>query len=143
MEPSSISSAEPSPEISSISSKPLQVKPTDVALDQLRIERSLGVARNANVDLWVLRQDSLLRAAAKPLPLVGEVAQLRPKFRVRRPTGAITDHRAVGVHDRAGPPFRQVHHRLQMRDPFALGDGPYHFFARSSRSAAASSICSA
>jgi hypothetical protein len=30
-----------------------------------------------------------------------------------------------------------------MRDSFALGDGPYHFFDRSSRSAAASSICSA
>src|SRR5580693_9342709 len=30
-----------------------------------------------------------------------------------------------------------------MRDAFALGGGPYHFFARSSRSAAASSICSA
>src|SRR6202035_2163966 len=30
-----------------------------------------------------------------------------------------------------------------MRDTFALGGGPYHFFARSSRSAAASSICSA
>src|SRR5258708_28973331 len=30
-----------------------------------------------------------------------------------------------------------------MRDTFALGGGPYHFFARSSRRAAASSICSA
>src|SRR5580692_7795619 len=30
-----------------------------------------------------------------------------------------------------------------MRDAFALGDGPYHFFDRSSRSAAASNICSA
>jgi hypothetical protein len=30
-----------------------------------------------------------------------------------------------------------------MRDAFALGDGPYHFSDRSSRSAAASSICSA
>src|ERR1700722_17996387 len=30
-----------------------------------------------------------------------------------------------------------------MRDAFALGGGPYHFFDRSSRSAAASNICSA
>src|SRR5277367_4134736 len=30
-----------------------------------------------------------------------------------------------------------------MRDAFALDDGPYHFFDRSSRSAAASNICSA
>src|SRR3954469_19466444 len=30
-----------------------------------------------------------------------------------------------------------------MRDTRALGGGPYHFFCRSSRSAAASSICSA
>src|SRR5580704_13297 len=30
-----------------------------------------------------------------------------------------------------------------MRDAFALDGGPYHFFYRSSRSAAASNICSA
>src|SRR5580704_10808532 len=30
-----------------------------------------------------------------------------------------------------------------MRDSLALGGGPYHFFDRSSRNAAASSICSA
>jgi hypothetical protein len=40
-------------------------------------------------------------------------------------------------------PKRKAHHGLQMRNAFALGDGPYHFFDRSSRSAAASSICSA
>ena len=36
---------------------------------------------------------------------------------------------------------RKAHHGLQVRDAFALGDGPYHFFDRNSRSAAASSIC--
>ena len=39
--------------------------------------------------------------------------------------------------------LRQTHDGLQVRDGFALGDGPYHFFDKSSRSAAASSICSA
>ena len=73
---------------------------------------------------------------------VGEIAQLRPKLRVR-PTCAVADHLAIRVDKGAGPPFRKAHHGLQMRDPFALGGGPYHFFARSSRSAAASSIGSA
>ena len=54
-----------------------------------------------------------------------------------------TDHLAISSDDRAGPPFRQAHHGLQMRDAFALDGGPYHFFDRSSRSAAASNICSA
>src|SRR5690606_7789235 len=34
-----------------------------------------------------------------------------------------------------GPTLRQAHGGLQMRDGFALGGGPYHFFDRSSRSA--------
>jgi hypothetical protein len=37
---------------------------------------------------------------------------------------------------RAGPPFRQAHGGLKMRDSFTLGDGPYHFFERNSRRAA-------
>ena len=51
-------------------------------------------------------------SVAEPLPLVGEVAQLCSQFRVRRSAGALADHRAVGVHDRAGPPFRQAHDGL-------------------------------
>src|SRR5690606_11533154 len=42
-----------------------------------------------------------------------------------------------------GPTLRQAHDGLQMRDGFALGGGPYHFFDRSSRSAEASNIWSA
>ena len=38
-------------------------KPPLIALDQLRIERSLPIARNAHVDLRVLGQDLLLRVA--------------------------------------------------------------------------------
>ncbi|MGY3238107.1 hypothetical protein ACVWZ4_001236 [Bradyrhizobium sp. USDA 4472] len=64
-------------------------------------------------------------------------AELRPA------AGAIADHLPIRTHDRAGPPFRQAHDGLQMRYRSALGGGPYHFFERSSRSAAASSICSA
>src|SRR6202041_1716489 len=79
----------------------------------------------------------------KALAGVGEVAQLRPKFRVGRPAGAVTDHLAVSADDRAGPPFRQAHRGPKMRDAFALDGGPHHFFDRSSRSAAASNICSA
>src|SRR6202167_5513577 len=40
-----------------------------------------------------------------------------------------------------GPPFRQTHHGLKMRDTFALGGGPYHFFDRSYSSDAGSNIC--
>ena len=46
-------------------------------------------------------------------------------------------------YDLAGPTLRKTHDGLQMRDGVTLGGRPYHFFARSSRSAAASSICSA
>src|SRR6202041_3647200 len=52
-------------------------------------------------------------------------------------------HLAFRVKGETAPPFRQAHHGLKMRDAFALGGGPYHFFDRSSRSAAASNICSA
>src|SRR5690606_4009103 len=48
-----------------------------------------------------------------------------------------------GTDEGTGPTLRQAHDGLQMRDGFALGGGPYHFFDRSSFSAAASSIWSA
>ncbi|MFK4626719.1 hypothetical protein ABIF50_010055, partial [Bradyrhizobium diazoefficiens] len=67
----------------------------------------------------------------------------RAEQSVRRAAGAIADHLPIRAHDRTGPPFRQAHDGLQMRDRSALGGGPYHFFERSSRRAAASSICSA
>src|SRR5581483_5647926 len=82
-------------------------------------------------------------AVAEASPLVGEVTQPAPESRVRRTAGAIADHLPIRAHDRAGPPFRQAHNGLQMRDRSALGGGPYHFFESSSRRAAASSICSA
>src|ERR1700722_5553656 len=91
----------------------------------------------------VLAQQDEQASIAEAPPCVGEIAQLRPKLGVRGPARAVTDHLAIRPDDRAGPPFRQAHHGLQMRDAFALGDGPYHFFDRSSRSAAASNICSA
>src|SRR6202142_1699573 len=55
----------------------------------------------------------------------------------------MADLLAIRIDGRTGPPFRQAHHGLKMRDAFALGGGPYHFFDRSSRSAAVSNICSA
>jgi hypothetical protein len=74
---------------------------------------------------------------------VGKLAQSAAKLGVRRSARLVADHLAVGADDAAGPTLRQIHHGLQVRDGFALGGGPYHFFDRSSRSAAASSICSA
>src|SRR6202161_2390964 len=53
------------------------------------------------------------------------------------------DHLAIRIDGRTGPPFRQAHHGLKMRDAFALGGGTYHFFDRTSQSPAASNICSA
>src|ERR1700689_5794308 len=43
----------------------------------------------------------------------------------------------------AGPALAYLQDVTKMSDSFALGDGPYHFFARSSFSAAWSSIVSA
>ncbi len=74
---------------------------------------------------------------------MGKVAQPGTKLRVWRPTRLVADHPAIRVDDCAGLPLRQTHHGLQMCHRGALGDGPYHFFDKSSRSAAASSICSA
>src|SRR5690606_4027738 len=74
---------------------------------------------------------------------IGEVAQPVAQRAVIRAARAVADHRAVGADDTTGPPLRQVHGGLQVRNGGALGGGPYHFFARSSRSAAVSSICSA
>ena len=82
-------------------------------------------------------------AIAEPAALIGQLAQPGAQLRVRRPARAVADHLPIRADDRTGPPLRQAHHGLQMRDRVALGGGPYHFFDRSSRSAAASSICSA
>ncbi|AEG07173.1 hypothetical protein ACVMB3_005227 [Sinorhizobium meliloti] len=82
-------------------------------------------------------------SVAEAPPLIGEIAQLRSQLQLRRSTGSITDRLAVGRYDLAGPPFRKPHCDLQMRDGFTLGGRPYHFFPRSSRRAATSSICSA
>lgn len=75
--------------------------------------------------------------------LIGEVAQPATQLRLRRSPRPIADHLAVGADDGAGPPLRQAHGGQQMRDGFALGGGPHHFFERTSRSAEASSIWSA
>ena len=82
-------------------------------------------------------------AVTEPPASIGKLAQLAAQFCVRRPARLVADHLAVSADDAAGPPLRQTHDGLQVRDSFALGDGPYHFFDRSSRNAAASSICSA
>lgn len=55
----------------------------------------------------------------------------------------VADHLTVRSYNAAGPTFRQAYLGLQVRDGFALHGGPYHFFERSSRMAATSSICSA
>jgi hypothetical protein len=41
---------------------------------------------------------------------VGQIAQSRPQFGFRRPTGPIADHLAIGADDETGPPLRQAHH---------------------------------
>lgn len=61
---------------------------------------------------------------------------------LRRSAGLIADQLALGGNDLADPTLREAHHGPQMRDGVALGGRPYHFFARCSRSAATSNICS-
>lgn len=62
---------------------------------------------------------------------------------LRRSAGLIAYQLALGGNDLADPTLREAHHGPQMRDGVALGGRPYHFFARCSRSAATSNICSA
>src|SRR5215204_4418881 len=71
-------------------------------------------------------------AVSKTAPLGGEQSSTLAKRRVGRPTGAVTDHRPIRRDDGAGPPLRKAERDLQVRDGFALGGGPYHFFASSS-----------
>jgi hypothetical protein len=71
---------------------------------------------------------------------VGEIAQLGAQFRVRRPPRRIAHGLAVHIDDGTGPTLRQAHDGPKVRDSFALDGGPYHFFDRSSRIAAASNI---
>ena len=52
------------------------------------------------------QQDEQPTISGNAPPRVGEIAQLRPKLRGPRPTGAAPDHLAVSADDRAGPPFR-------------------------------------
>ncbi|MBP2444230.1 hypothetical protein JOH51_001669 [Rhizobium leguminosarum] len=58
--------------------------------------------------------------------LVGEVAQLRPQFYLRRAAGPISHHLPIRRYNLAGPPFRKTHDGLQMRDGVAFGGKPYH-----------------
>src|SRR3972149_3082515 len=53
------------------------------------------------------------------------------------------DHLAIGGNQGAGPALAHLQDIAQMSDSLALGGGPYHFFVRSSFSAAWSSIASA
>src|SRR5579883_3464587 len=80
---------------------------------------------------------------AEPPTGVGEIAEPATQLGIGRPAGSIADAGAIGGDDGAGPTLAHLEHRPQMSDSFALGGGPYHFFASSSRRAEASSIDSA
>jgi hypothetical protein len=64
---------------------------------------------------------------SKTLPLVGEIARLRPKLPGRRPACAITNPLAVSADDRAGPPFRQPIVARRCATPSRLTAGPTIF----------------
>src|SRR5690606_3026085 len=82
-------------------------------------------------------QDEQTPIAEAPT-LIGKVPQPAAQFGLWRATGLVADHLAIGSDEETGPTLRQAHDSLQMRDGFALGGEPYHFFERSSRSAEAS-----
>ena len=63
-----------------------------------------------------------------PGPFRRQMAQPRPQFGFRRPTGPVADHLAMGADDRTGPPLRQAQHDPQMRYALALGAGALPFF---------------
>src|SRR6185437_6184080 len=93
--------------------------------------------------LALISQQDEESAIAEPAPLVGEIAQTDAQPGIGWPTRAIADHLAIGRNDAAGPPLAHLQHATQMSHSLALGDGPYHFFDRSSFRAALSSIDSA
>jgi hypothetical protein len=61
-----------------------------------------------------------------------------PQLRLRRAVGSIADRGPIRLDDGAGPPLAHLEHPPKMSDAFALGSGPYHFFATSSFGAALS-----
>ena len=73
---------------------------------------------------------------SKPAALVGEIAQTGAQLNVRRPVRAVADHLAISGNEDAGPTLAHLQGVTQMSDSLALGGGPYHFFVRSSFSAA-------
>ncbi len=77
---------------------------------------------------------------AKTPARIGEVPEALPQFRIWRPLWRIANRLAVDADDLTGPTLRQAQSGPKMCDGFALNGGPYHFFPRSSRRAAASSI---
>ena len=103
----------------------LAVEPVDAVLAR-------GLAR--------LPQQNEQPPIAKAPALVGKIAQRLAQFCVRRPPRRIARGLAVHTDDGTGPTLRQAHDGPKVRDGFALDGGPYHFFDKSSRSAAASSI---
>ena len=59
---------------------------------------------------------------SKAPPPAGEISQLLPQLQFERPPGSVADRGAIGDDDGAGPPLRQAHRGLQMRDGIALAD---------------------
>jgi hypothetical protein len=103
----------------------LAVKPVDAVL-----ARALAFLTQQD------EQSSVAEAAAR----IGKFPKSFAQFPIRRALWRIADRRAVDGDDVTGPTLRQAHDGPKVRDGFAPGGGPYHFFPRSSRSAAASSI---
>lgn len=69
---------------------------------------------------------------AKPAALISQIAQLRSQLNLRRSRISITDRLSVRGYNLSGPPFRQAHDGLQVRDSVTLSGRPYHF-SRESR----------
>ncbi|MET4234571.1 hypothetical protein ACVWXN_010879 [Bradyrhizobium sp. i1.4.4] len=59
---------------------------------------------------------------------IGTMAGFKSEYpaEINRNPQSVANHLAVSADDAAGPPLRQTHDGLQVRDGFALGDGPYH-----------------
>jgi hypothetical protein len=81
----------------------------------------------SRVRLALAPQQDEQSSIADPAALVRQLAQSRRQGRIRRPAGAIADHRAIRGNQGAGPTLAHLHGAAQMSDGFALGGGPTIF----------------
>ncbi len=94
-------------------------------------------------DMPLAPQQYVKPPIAEAPALVRQLPQPLAQRRVRWPAWAVPHAGAIDPDKATGPPLAHAEGRLKMNASLPAGGGPYHFFASSSFSAAASNIASA